>query len=85
MIDEPALVAALRDGAVGFAALDVTAVGPLPADSPLRDMPNVLISPHTAALSPAGDRRIAELTADNARRLLDGEPLRNLVDPANLD
>lgn len=85
VIDEPALVAALRDGAVGFAALDVTAVEPLPADSPLRDMPNVLISPHTAALSPAEDRRIAELTADNARRLLDGEPLRNLVDPADLD
>lgn len=79
VIDEDALIAALRDGVVGFAALDVTAVEPLPAGSPLWSMPNVVISPHTAALSPAEDRRIAELAAGNARRLLDGEPLRNLV------
>ena len=84
VIDEDALLEALRDGAVGFAALDVTAVEPLPAGSPLWSMPNVLISPHTAALSPAEDRRIAELAADNARRLLDGEPLRNLVRVADL-
>ena len=84
VIDEDALIAALRDGVVGFAALDVTAVEPLPAGSPLWSMPNVLISPHTAALSPAEDRRIAELAAGNARRLLDGEPLRNLVRVADL-
>jgi len=84
VIDEDALIAALRDGVVGFAALDVTAVEPLPAGSPLWSMPNVVISPHTAALSPAEDRRIAELAADNARRLLDGEPLRNLVRVADL-
>lgn len=84
VIDEPALVDALRSGQVGFAALDVTATEPLPADSPLWDMPRVLLSPHTAALSPAEDRRIAELTADNAGRLLDGRPLRNLVEPRDL-
>ena len=81
VIDEDALVAALRDGQVGCAVLDVTAVEPLPPESPLWDLPNVVLSPHTAALSDQEDRRIAELAADNARRLLDGEPLRNVVDP----
>jgi len=83
VIDEDALVDALRAGTVGCAVLDVTATEPLPTDSPLWDLPNVVISPHTAALSTAEDRRIAELTAENARRLLDGEPLRNVVDPAD--
>ncbi|MGN6199195.1 NAD(P)-dependent oxidoreductase, partial [Humibacter sp.] len=80
VIDERALTAALDAGRVGFAALDVVAVEPLAADSPLWDHPNVLISPHTAALTTAEDRRLAELFADNATRLLDGRPLRNLVD-----
>jgi phosphoglycerate dehydrogenase-like enzyme len=80
VIDEDALIAALRAGAVGFAALDVVAHEPLKPTSPLWDFPNVLISPHTAALNAAEDRRIAELFADNAARLLDGRPLRNRVD-----
>lgn len=80
VIDEAALAEALSAGQVGFAALDVFAVEPLPVDSPLWDMDNVLISPHTAALSPAEDRLIAELFAANATRLLDGEPLLNAVD-----
>ena len=84
VIDERALITALRGGTVGFAALDVTAVEPLPADSPLWTLPNVLISPHTAALNPAEDRRIAELTAENARRLLDGDALVNVVEAADL-
>lgn len=66
VIDEPALIAALGDGTIGFAALDVTTVEPLPVHSPLWDLPNVLLSPHTAALSPHEDRRIAELVVDNA-------------------
>ena len=78
-VDEPALIEALSDGRVGFAALDVTYVEPLPADSPLWDLPNVLISPHTAAISEQEPRLITELFADNARRLLDGEPLNNVV------
>jgi len=80
VVDEPALVDALRSGTVASAFLDVFATEPLPDDSPLWGMPNVLISPHTAALSPAEDRRIAELFADNLRRYLDGAPLRNMVD-----
>lgn len=80
VIDEDALTDALRDGRVGFAALDVTAVEPLAESSPLWDLPNVLISPHTAALNAGEDRRLALLFADNATRLLDGRPLRNRVD-----
>lgn len=81
VIDEPALVAALTDGRVGFAALDVTAVEPLPADSPLWDLPNVLISPHTAALDAREEERIADQFCDNLRAYLDGRPLVNVVDP----
>lgn len=80
VIDEDALVEALADGRVAFAALDVFAVEPLPDDSPLWDLPNALVSPHTAALNAAEDRLIAELFAANATRLLDGEELVNRVD-----
>jgi phosphoglycerate dehydrogenase-like enzyme len=80
VIDEEALVAALRSGQVGFAALDVFATEPLDPGSPLWDLPNVLVSPHTAALDVREERRIAELFARNASRLLDGKPLLNSVD-----
>jgi phosphoglycerate dehydrogenase-like enzyme len=81
VIDEPALIAALESGHVGFAALDVFAVEPLSSDSRLWSMSNVLISPHTAALSAQEDRRIAELFCENASRLLDGRPQLNVIDP----
>jgi phosphoglycerate dehydrogenase-like enzyme len=64
---------------VGFAALDVTAVEPLPGDSPLWDLPNVLISPHTAAISTHEPRLITELFARNATAFLDGTPMANVV------
>jgi phosphoglycerate dehydrogenase-like enzyme len=80
VIDERALIDALRDGRVGFAALDVFADEPLAVDSPLWQHPRVLVSPHTAALNPAEDRLIAELFARNATRLLDSRPLINRVD-----
>ncbi|MGO1768622.1 MAG: D-2-hydroxyacid dehydrogenase [Microbacterium sp.] len=80
VIDERALTAALDDGRVAFAALDVFEEEPLPRESPLWDHPRVLVSPHTAALSAQEEPRIARLFADNARRLLDGEPMRNIVD-----
>lgn len=80
VIDEAALLDGLDSGRIAYAALDVTAVEPLPADSPLWDRDDVLLSPHTAALSSLEDRRIAELFADNLRRHLDGRPLRNVVD-----
>ena len=80
VVDEDALLPALRDGRIGFAALDVFATEPLPESSPLWAEPNVLVSPHTAALNSAEDRLIAELFAANATRLLDGDALVNAVD-----
>jgi phosphoglycerate dehydrogenase-like enzyme len=79
VIDEDALVAALGNGQIGFAALDVFASEPLASGSALWSLPNVLISPHTAALTAAEDRLIAELFASNATRLLDGQPLLNPI------
>ncbi|MET4780757.1 D-2-hydroxyacid dehydrogenase [Glaciihabitans sp. UYNi722] len=79
-VDEVALVEALQDGRIGYAALDVFAVEPLPQTSPIWDMPNVLVSPHTVAQTLDEERYIAELFAANATRLLDGEPLVNRVD-----
>jgi phosphoglycerate dehydrogenase-like enzyme len=79
VIDQDALIERLRDGLVGFAALDVTDPEPLPDGSPLWDLPNVLISPHTAALSDLEDDLIADLFARNATRYLDGEDLINPV------
>lgn len=78
-VDEDALIEALQDGRVGFAALDVVYREPLAPESPLWDLPNVLISPHSAALNAEEDRRIAELFAANATRLIDGQPLVNRV------
>lgn len=80
VVDEEAMIAALADGRIGFAALDVFAVEPLNPVSPLWSHSNVLISPHTAALSPAEDRLIAQLFARNATRFLDGAELINRVD-----
>ncbi|MFI7125241.1 D-2-hydroxyacid dehydrogenase [Nonomuraea sp. NPDC050153] len=80
VVDESALIAALEEGRVGFAALDVFEVEPLPATSPLWALPNVLISPHTAALAADEEAAVAELFADNATRLLDGHALVNVVD-----
>ncbi len=82
-VDEPALVELLASGHLAFAALDVTAVEPLPSDSPLWDLSNVLIAPHCAALDDEEPRLIAELFADNARRLIAGDAMRNVVDTVN--
>ncbi|SFS14247.1 Phosphoglycerate dehydrogenase [Agrococcus baldri] len=79
VVDEPALLDALDAGRIGFAALDVTAIEPLPQESRIWDHPSVLLSPHTAALSVQEPHRIAELFAANATRLLDGLPLQNIM------
>lgn len=80
VIDESALLPALDDGRIAFAGLDVFEVEPLASSSPLWSHPNVLVSPHTAALSSKEEERIARRFAENAARLLDGRPLRAVVD-----
>ena len=83
-IDEPALIAALQSGQLGGAALDVFAEEPLPPHSPLWEMPNVLVSPHSASTSDRENSRIVDLFCDNLRRYLDDQPLRNVLDTATL-
>lgn len=80
VVDESALLPALDDGRIAFAALDVFENEPLAADSPLWSHPSVLVSPHTAALNSQEEERIARRFAENATRLLDGRPLRAKVD-----
>ncbi|MBC7550919.1 MAG: phosphoglycerate dehydrogenase [Cellulomonas sp.] len=75
-LDEAALVQALRSGHLGGAALDVFETEPLPADSPLWDEPNVIVSPHAAGGRPIG---AATLITHNATALRNGTPLRNPV------
>jgi glyoxylate/hydroxypyruvate reductase A len=80
LVDEPSLIAALESGDLGGAVLDVFATEPLPADSPLWAMPNVLVSPHSAATSDRENARITDLFCENLRRFLAEEPLLNVLD-----
>jgi phosphoglycerate dehydrogenase-like enzyme len=75
-VDEPALLAALTERRIAGAALDVTEVEPLPADSPLWDAPNLLLTPHAAGGRPVGGD---ELVGTNLAALLAGRELRNVV------
>jgi phosphoglycerate dehydrogenase-like enzyme len=81
VVDEEALVEALRGRRIAGAVLDVFATEPLPPSSPLWTLPNVLVSPHGAALSERENERIVELFVANLRRFLDGRPLVNAVEP----
>ncbi|HVC76683.1 MAG TPA: D-2-hydroxyacid dehydrogenase [Candidatus Micrarchaeaceae archaeon] len=80
LIDQEALVAALKSGHLGGAYLDVTDPEPLPSDSDLWSMPNVIITPHTSWATEHLMDRAAEIFVDNFNRYLRGEPLRNVVD-----
>jgi len=79
VVDEQALIQALEDGRLAGAALDVFATEPLPAGSPLWRLPNVLISPHTAALSVHENERIIALFTENLRRYLRGDQMLGRV------
>lgn len=74
------LVAALESGRLFGAGLDVTQPEPLPEDSPLWSMPNVIITPHVAAAGPDSNRRSMVIAVENLRRYVAGEPLLNVVD-----
>jgi phosphoglycerate dehydrogenase-like enzyme len=77
------LVAALRDGEIAGAALDVYEQEPLPAEHPLWGMPNVLLTPHMAGYGPYLNDRRLQIIQDNCRAFANGQPLRNVVDKAN--
>ena len=79
--DGAALIDALRSGHLGGAYLDVFETEPLPAESPLWTMPNVLVTPHASDNIVGWPRRFAELFADNLARWRAGEPLLNVVSP----
>ena len=81
LIDETALIAALQSGQVGSAALDVTAVEPLPPGDPLWDAPNLALSSHCATAPDAMFQNLHQLFRENLRRYLAGEPLQNEVEP----
>jgi phosphoglycerate dehydrogenase-like enzyme len=80
LVDEDALVRALREGEIAGAGLDVFAREPLPEDSPLWEMPNVMITPHDAGDSPRSHERLMDLFCENLRRYVAGEALLNVVD-----
>lgn len=83
MIDEPALVAALQTGTIAGACLDVFAQEPLPTESPLWDLPNVYVCPHSSSGWTEGlQTRQKQLFLDNLRRFAQREPLVNIVDIA---
>ena len=80
IVDEADLLEALENGQIGGAGLDVTPVEPLPKDHPLWQMRNVIITPHTAGASPLRIQRHVDLSCENLRRLLAGEPLACVID-----
>jgi phosphoglycerate dehydrogenase-like enzyme len=79
IIDHNALLPLLRDQKIAGAALDVFPTEPLPADSPLWKLPNVIITPHVAGFSPEYDQRAVVLFAENLQRYLAGLPLYNRI------
>jgi phosphoglycerate dehydrogenase-like enzyme len=86
VVDETALIHALETGRVAFAGLDVFEVEPLPPTSPLWDMPNVLISPHSSSIVPGLHAGVVELFCYNLRCFLDGRlaDMRNAFDKRQL-
>jgi phosphoglycerate dehydrogenase-like enzyme len=81
LVDERALLDALREGRIGGAILDTFREEPLPPTSAFYDLPNVIVTPHTSWSSSRVLDRSVELFCDNLRRFAAGEPLLNVVDP----
>ncbi|WP_127751665.1 D-2-hydroxyacid dehydrogenase [Devosia sp. 1566] len=81
VINEAAMYEGLRSGRIKGAALDVFETEPLPKENPMWDLPNVLISPHSASTVDAENSRIVDIFIDNLGRFARGEPLRNVYEP----
>ncbi|NUP67569.1 MAG: 3-phosphoglycerate dehydrogenase [Nonomuraea sp.] len=79
VVDQAALIAALRDGRLGGAALDVFDTEPLPAGDPLRDLPGVLLSPHAAGVTSEATMRLLTATMDNLVAALDGRAAHSVL------
>ena len=82
VIDEQALVRALREGWIAGAGLDVTEKEPLPPESPLYSMPNVILTPHISGNTVHYEARLAALFADNLKRYRSGQELQNQYEPS---
>ncbi|MBH1940807.1 D-2-hydroxyacid dehydrogenase [Mobilitalea sibirica] len=80
LINQEALIKALKEGWIGGAGIDVTTPEPLPEDNPLWELPNVIITPHSSGGSPSNDKRRMNIFLDNLNRYLKHQPLRNTVD-----
>ncbi len=80
VVDEAALLTALRSGWIAGAGLDTSYTEPLPPDSPFWSLPNVFVTPHCSASSPQVQQRSVALFLDNLGRYQAGMPLRNVVD-----
>ncbi len=80
IVDENALLTALREEWIAGAGLDTFALEALPQESPFWSLPNVFITPHCSALTPQLYDRIVALFIDNLTRYRNGKPLRNIVD-----
>jgi len=78
--DEQAVIRSLQSGHLGGVASDVFATEPLPIDSLLWEMPNVIISPHSASAVESENAKLTEILCDNLRRYLANESLRNVLD-----
>jgi D-3-phosphoglycerate dehydrogenase len=85
IVDEQALAAALKDGRLGGAALDVLSVEPPPADHPLRHAPNIILTPHLAFYSRESVIELQTKAAEEVARALKGEPPRSPVNPEVLN
>ena len=83
IVDELAVLEAVESGRLAGAAFDVYDIEPLPADSPLRRCDRILLTSHTAGTTNESFARITELLADNLRRAMTGEPVRNVVNAAD--
>lgn len=80
LIDQDALIKALSEGWIAGAGLDVTSPEPLPAESPLWGMPNVILTPHVSGSSPTNIHRVFDIFLENLKRYVNGDLLINRVD-----
>lgn len=84
VVEEEALLTALKEGPLAGAVLDVAPQEPLPPEHPLWTLDNVILFPHSASTSRKENARLMDLTCDNLERYLDGRPLRNTFELARL-